>query len=171
MISEPKRWAFYIHQLAVKYTCPFHYISWNNAVTEWRCNSISVWRMWPYYLMLLINLLYAFAYCIALATSKQWRTTSHVSSVHLYTSGLYVLCIVFIFAGDYFFLSARAEFVYCANYLTLKKNLNVGSHFPRVVTNSYINAENTKTFSRKLLETIGIGKPLKYKFLLFDSRQ
>lgn len=152
--------AFHIHQITVKYTCPFHYISWNANLQQWKFEPIGFHRMWPYYLMLISNIFCIILYIASLATIRLRSNDFGNDPLLLYTSGLYVLTILLTLVADYLFLTNGNEWVSINNYLLPQA--------PQPTTKESINANfrklrwSGKKSTRKLLQ---VTKGTKISFI------
>lgn len=132
MPTELTYYAFYLHQLSVKYTCPFHYVTWNSEYLQWKCESFRLLRMWPYYTILFFSVLGCMLYFVLIFCIKGSKLETLRDAV--YISGFHILPTILMFAVDYMFLSSASPLLQAANWILSEKFIRIPSR-PQTTTN------------------------------------
>lgn len=113
-----------INQLLNQHICPSYYVSWNTENLEWKVENISFRRMWRYYTVIVLNIIYVTLY-VAIIHFFLWRDTEHRANFqNIIVGGLVALITIFILPVDYIFISNGREWVYATNWIFACEGIN-----------------------------------------------
>lgn len=106
-----------INQLFGQYICPFYYVSWDIQNSEWKFENNNIRRMWPYYIILGLNLIHNILFCLTIS-ALQWKDKQDPLTLNHVVLGLpVVLMTILILPVDLIFLSNGQEWVYATNWV------------------------------------------------------
>ncbi len=108
----------YINQIIANRICPFHYVSWNHNTLQWRYENISWKRMWPFYIVLLINFVHTFLFVLTF-TYIRWHPANgySVTSKQLIMCSFYTLITALVSIVDWLFVTSGQEWVFAINWV------------------------------------------------------
>lgn len=108
----------YLNQIVANFICPFHYVTWNHNTLQWRYENISWKRMWPFYVVQLINFLNTFLFMI-IFTYIRWHPVvgNNVTSKQLIMCSFYVLLTALVTVVDWLFITSGQELVFAINWV------------------------------------------------------
>lgn len=136
--------ANHINQLLNQHLCPYYYVSWNTKNLEWKFENIHFCRMWPYYSVIVLNLMLVILY-LAIIPILLWRDTEHRANFqNIIVGGLVALITIFILPVDYIFISNGREWVYATNWIFACEGINrqfnrhITKYHDWLVTNTFI---------------------------------
>ncbi len=110
--------ANHLNQLIGKHICPFHYVSWDSKKLKWKYENINFRRMWPYYIVIGLNLLYVLIYVTIIPIMLHCKDTEQRTNFHHHVlGGIIVLITIFLCPSDWLFISNGWEWVYSTNWV------------------------------------------------------